>query len=53
MVSKHIHLREIETLHFFNGKYMGYCLKYYTETMSLRVLMDVYEFNKNIVKYNC
>ena len=24
----HIHSREIVTLHFFSGKYMGYCLKY-------------------------
>ena len=24
----HVHSREIETLHFFNGIYMGYCLKY-------------------------
>ena len=25
---KYIHSREIETLHFFNGKYTRYCLKY-------------------------
>ena len=24
----YIHSREIETLHLFNGKYIGYCLKY-------------------------
>ena len=27
LASGHVHSREIQTLHFFNGKYMGYCLK--------------------------
>ena len=39
IIIKKVHtlIREVKALHFFNGEYIGYCLKYYVETLSLRV----------------
>ena len=40
-----IHSRAIETLHFLNGKYTGYCIKYKIETVSFREMLA------NVKKY--
>ena len=39
-------------LHFFNGKYMGYGLKYSTEIMCLRVFKKRLSIQLNIVLNN-
>ena len=43
----YIHSREIKALHFFNGKYMGNCLKY--KTMGHRVFKKRLGIQQNIL----
>ena len=44
------HSREIETLHYFNGKYMGYCLKFRKRQRAFEFPRNAYEFNKILLE---
>ena len=48
-VCMYVHSREIKTLHCFNGKYMGNCLKYKLETMGHRVFKKRLGIQQNIL----
>ena len=41
-----MHMRDKETLHFFNGKHIGYCIR--KRQLSFESTRNAYEFNKAV-----